>query len=67
MNQEMPTRAPRTPSLSMPGQVAPVDRGAWAGSLAGNGVEADGWFDDIVGGIGKVAQVGLPILSSLGI
>lgn len=54
--------------LDMPAQAQPINRGAAPSTLGMNpGVEADGLFDDILGGVSKAAGVALPILSSFGI
>jgi hypothetical protein len=53
----------------MPLQSAPIDRTpAGAAAFADSaGVEAAGWFDDIVGTIGKYAPTVLGALGSAGI
>jgi hypothetical protein len=53
--------------LRLPMQAAPVDRMPAAAALNGSGMEASGWFDDIVGGIGAVSQAAGPILGALGV
>jgi hypothetical protein len=42
----------------LPVQAAPVNRTPGSAALSGgSGIEASGWFDDIVSGIGTVADV----------
>ncbi|MQA02532.1 MAG: hypothetical protein GEV07_07350 [Streptosporangiales bacterium] len=67
IDQPIHTKAAlRSPALSLPSQAVPVTR-AGAGGASGGGVEADGLFDDIVRGVGTVAQTALPILGGFGI
>jgi hypothetical protein len=60
---------PKLAGLRMPLQAAPVDRTMSVGALGdASGVEADGIFDDIVGGITSVlpiAQAAAPLLAGL--
>jgi hypothetical protein len=59
--------ARRLPPLDMPSQSAIVRAGSSGAARPGGGVEADGLFDDIVSGIGKVASVAGPVLGGLGL
>ncbi|MFP4575220.1 MAG: hypothetical protein ACLFT9_06300 [Coleofasciculus sp.] len=53
-------------SSKLPIQAAPVERTITGAAISNpNGVEANGVFDDIVSGIGKVAQVVGPALGPL--
>ncbi|MGJ5675477.1 MAG: hypothetical protein ACR9NN_17990 [Nostochopsis sp.] len=50
----------------LPIQAAPVERNITGTAISNqNGVEASGLFDDILGGIGKVANVAAPIAGAL--
>ena len=57
-----------TPTLNIPLQRAPVFRTTIATGVAqDSGVEASGWFDDIVSTVGTIGKVAGPILGGLGI
>lgn len=69
MQQTVPTTGVRRgPQLRLPMQTAPVDRSTSAGTLnATAGVDADGWFDDIVGVVKHIAPAVGPVLGALGV
>jgi len=69
MQQIVPTHGVRRGSqLRLPTQAAPIDRTTSAGILsAAPGVEADGWFDDIVNVVKNVAPAVGPVLGALGV
>lgn len=57
--------ARRRAQLRLPMQAAPIERNLSAGAMStGRGVEADGWFDDVMGVVKTVAP---PLLGSIGI
>lgn len=61
IEQTMPSatsQLDRSSPLRLPLQAAPIDRSQFAASavMSGGGVEADISFDEILGGIGKVAS-----------
>jgi hypothetical protein len=61
-------QARRLPALDMPSQSAPIARAGSGAVRPNGGVEADGWFDDVVGGISDVVKVGqaaAPLIGSL--
>ncbi len=51
--------------LRLPMQAAPVERRPAPASLNGSGMEATGWFDDIVSVAGPLLKQAAPVLAGM--